>query len=410
MEEGKAKLVWRIVGKSVRGASHVRSGLPNQDAIHWTPQSGTTPPLILAVSDGHGSNKCFRSDVGSDLAVHIATKVFQELLDGQPDLQNLSAIKRTAEERLPQSLVREWKSAVEDHLSKNAFSDEEWARLAEKEGPAARQAVEANPPLAYGATLLTALVADNFILYLQLGDGEILTVAETGEVSKPLPGDERLMANETTSLCGPSAWRDFRFGFQPLSASAPALILLSTDGYPNSFQDEAGFLKVGSDFLDMIRSDGLDKVSSNLETWLAEASQAGSGDDVTVGIIKRAEEKDIDSVLRRLNACETELRDKKDQKARIDEQGNRLQDVEGALRDAKEQNEKIVGQVFKLRWGLVVAALLATTGIVLALVLWIQSGNPFPQQKGAATVSPANTEGGSAHAAPRKADKRSNTQ
>lgn len=373
MEEDKPKSVWCIIGKSVRGASHLRSGLPNQDAIHWVPESGAPTPLILAVSDGHGSNKCFRSDVGSHIAVQTATKVLRELLDGQPDLENLSAIKRTAEERLPQTLVRDWKSAVEEHLHANPFKDEEWTKLEEKEGPAGKTAIESNPALAYGATLLTSLVADNFILYLQLGDGEILAVSETGEVSQPLPKDERLIANETTSLCGPNAWRDFRFGFQGLSSSPPVLIMLSTDGYPNSFQDEKGFLKVGSDFLDMIRADGLDKVNSNLESWLNEASGAGSGDDVTVGIIKRAEEKDIDSILRRISACETELRNKSDQKGRIDEQGTRLVGLEGALKDAKEQTQKIVAQVLKLRWSVVATSVAAAAGIILAAVLWIQS-------------------------------------
>ena len=72
-----------------------------------------------------------------------------------------------------------------------------------------------------------------------------------------------------------------------MSGEPPALILVSTDGYANSFRNEAGFFKVGSDLLDMIREDGLDSISDNLETWLIEASQAGSGDDVTLGLICR---------------------------------------------------------------------------------------------------------------------------
>ena len=142
--------------------------------------------------------------------------------------------------------------------------------------------------LAYGATLLAVVVAESFILYLQLGDGDILVVSEAGEVSRaPLPTDERLFANETTSLCLRDAWREFRSHFQVISASSPALILVSTDGYGNSFRDEAGFLQVGADVLAMIRADGLDAVSASLETWLTEASQEGSGDDVTLGILCR---------------------------------------------------------------------------------------------------------------------------
>lgn len=401
-ETETAKSVWRVIGKSVRGASHLKSGLPNQDSILWDPETGAQTPLILAVSDGHGSNKCFRSDVGSTLAVSTAVAAFRQLLSGQPDLENLSAIKRIAEERLPQALVRDWKSAVEDHLSKNPFTEEEWARLVEKDGHPARQAVEANTALAYGATLLTTLVADSFILYLQLGDGEILSVSETGEVLQPLLKDERLIANETTSLCGPNAWRDFRFGFQGLSSSPPALIMLSTDGYPNSFQDEAGFLKVGTDLLDMIRADGLDKVNSNLEAWLNEASGAGSGDDVTVGLIKRVEEKDIDSILRRISACETELRGKNDQKVRIEEQGTRLAGLESALKDTHEENQKIVGRVAKLCWGVIATTLVAVAGIVLALVVWLQSTSALSPGTG---VKASLTDSGLGQAQVRRAKK-----
>jgi hypothetical protein len=287
MAADQHSVAWRVTGASVRGAGHVRAGLPNQDAIGWLPEVGEGVPLVVAASDGHGSAKCFRSDRGALLAVHTATQVMQDFLSGQPEAVTLSAVKRTAEERLPQELVRRWKAAVEDALRTTPFAAEELDTLAQKDGPAAPQAVEANPLLAYGATLLTVVVTEAFILYVQLGDGDILAVAEAGEVSRPVPPDERLFANETTSLCAPNAWRDIRVGFQALAGLPPALILLATDGYANSFRDDAGFLKVGSDLLEMIRAGGLDKVRDNLEGWLTEASQAGSGDDITLGILCR---------------------------------------------------------------------------------------------------------------------------
>ena len=100
-------------------------------------------------------------------------------------------------------------------------------------------------------------MAEEFILYLQLGDGDILVVAENGEVSRPLERDARLLADQTTSLCSPDAWRDFRVRFQALVDPPPALILLATDGYSNSFVSEAAFLQVGPDVLEMIRGGGL---------------------------------------------------------------------------------------------------------------------------------------------------------
>ena len=73
--------------------------------------------------------------------------------------------------------------------------------------------------------------------------------------------------------------------FSTVDAVAPALILLSTDGYPNSFRDEAGFLQVGSDILRLIRENGLASVNDQLAGWLRDSTRAGSGDDVTLGIL-----------------------------------------------------------------------------------------------------------------------------
>jgi len=277
---------WGVIGKSVQGASHKRAELPNQDAIHWQPQSSSGPQLILAVSDGHGSAKHFRSDTGSQIATRVATKVvFENPLDGPQDFSNPSAIKRLADEQLPKAMVRAWEKEVDSDVESNPLSTSELDDLEEKAGAAARKAVKTNPRLAYGATLLTVLVTESFVLYLQLGDGDILTVAETGEVERPLPGDERLFANETTSLCSPHAWRDFRNHFQVISGTPPALILVSTDGYANSFRQDADFMQVGTDYLGLMRADGLDAVEGRLESWLVEASEAGSGDDITLGIL-----------------------------------------------------------------------------------------------------------------------------
>jgi hypothetical protein len=260
---------WQVAGQSVRGAVHERNGLPNQDAIHWLPASGHGSSIVLAVADGHGSARYSRSHIGARLAVESSTQLVEEFLNSQDDVSNLSLIKDATEEWLPRALVRKWVELVVEHLNSDPLGGDE---------------PEQNV-IAYGATLLVTAVTEHFALYLQLGDGEILTVSESGEVTRPLAKDDRLFANETTSLCAPEAWRDFRVSFQTFRQSSPALILLSTDGYPNSFRHESGFFKVGSDILDMIRENGLSFIKENLGGWLSDSTRAGSGDDVTLGIL-----------------------------------------------------------------------------------------------------------------------------
>ena len=289
MTERTADSSWWVIGRSVRGASHARTGLPNQDAIGWIQIQDADRRLIVAVSDGHGSPKYFRSDVGSRIAIKTALVLGQEFLDGQPDMKNLSAIKRTAEERLPQEMARRWTEAVKSHIEANPLSDEELGELEKADGPTARESIAANPVRAYGATIVIAIVEESFILYLQLGDGDILLVTDTGEVKRPLANDERLFANETTSLGSQNSWPDFRFGFQTIVGDPPALILLSTDGYANSFVNEEAFLKVGKDILEILSSEGIEAVDRSLEGWLTQASSAGSGDDTTLAIICRTD-------------------------------------------------------------------------------------------------------------------------
>lgn len=285
-DKGEAR-EWRVIGESVPGASHLRAGIPNQDAILQVRESGRELPLVVSVSDGHGSDKCFRSDRGSRFAVKKSTQLVGEFLDQWRGRFDQAGMESELNERVAQEFVKRWREAVEADLKSNPFTAAELDTLEKKDGAGARKMVEENPLLAYGATSLTVAVADSFILYLQLGDGEILTVSESGEVSKALPDDERLFANETTSLCLAGAERDFRSRLQQLTDSRPALLLVSTDGYVNSFSDDAGFMKVGSDLLEMMRAEGFDSVNASLKGWLEEATRAGSGDDTTVSIICR---------------------------------------------------------------------------------------------------------------------------
>jgi len=271
---------WSAIAASVRGAAHARVGLPNQDAVRWSGRDGVT---ALALSDGHGSARCFRSDIGARLAVSTATRVLSSELASGRDVADLALIDRIA-----CRLVAEWTLAARCDLRLFPFQRAEMLHLSEKTGAEARASVERHPLLAYGATLCAIAVTPTGLLYLQLGDGDIVTISASGKARRPLAADERLFGGETTSLCSPRAGQDVRAAFQRLDGtSGPALILVSTDGYANSFRDERGFLQVGPDLLAMLRAEGVGPVRECLPAWLEEASRLGSGDDVTVGLLYR---------------------------------------------------------------------------------------------------------------------------
>jgi len=183
-------------------------------------------------------------------------------------------------------------------LQEYPFTDEEKENLVKKDGESAWKSVENNNFLVYGATLLAVLVTESFILYIQLGDGDILEVNSQGETTRILERDPKLIANETTSLCMNKAWNEFQVHLEPytkgMSRKMPALILVSTDGYSNSFSTDEGFFKIGKDYLNMFKSNSAENVREKIPVFLKETSEKGSGDDITLGIIKRPEINDLD--------------------------------------------------------------------------------------------------------------------
>ena len=57
--------------------------------------------------------------------------------------------------------------------------------------------------------------------------------------------------------------------------------MLSTDGFANSYKNEAEFKKTCQDYYDMIKQHGPSAVDANLKAWLEETSELGCGDDIS---------------------------------------------------------------------------------------------------------------------------------
>ena len=266
---------WSAFGASVRGASHVASGAPNQDAYAcWLAKGRFGPPAIAAVADGHGGAFHFRSSDGARIAVDVTVSLLREVAERDADTSSL-----------PERILSSWNSRVQADLAARPFTEREWLDLEGREGRAAISEVRGNPRYAYGTTLLAALVTREQVFLLQVGDGDILCVLPDGRTIRPLPGDARLRNGWTTSLCRREAVKDFRLGKIVPPATLPATILLATDGCANSFNTDADFLRLGSELVDTLRKHGPKTLERELSTFLTRASEEGSRDDVTVALL-----------------------------------------------------------------------------------------------------------------------------
>lgn len=281
--------IWTAISASVRGATHERNGLPNQDAVRLKNPSCAGDVLLMAIADGHGSTRSFRSDRGSVLAAESALREMSRFIQRVGLDAPLSRVRRQARARLPKNLIAAWRKAVRDDVAAFPFSALDFAAFPEPV-PAIKRGEDlpVSAYLAYGATLLAVAITRNFILYSQLGDGDILAVSSDGKVTRPLPKRHEFQANQTVSLCSGYAEREFQINVASLRGGLPAMVMMSTDGYANCFGDDEGFYRVGADFLSYLREHGADFVGEKLGEWLRESSHDGSGDDITIGLAVRA--------------------------------------------------------------------------------------------------------------------------
>ncbi len=271
---------WENYYESVIGKSHIKIEMPNQDAI--ISKSITDDILISAVADGHGSKKCIRSDVGAKFAVNSSIEVLEKIKDKlllEENKLNTKAIGKY----YTKQVISLWKEKVNEHLLENPINYDALTSLSSTE----IKSIKKNKLMPYGSTLLIIVLIHDFIVCYQLGDGDILFVSKNKKVSKPIKRDDRHIGNDTLSLCIHKPEKEFKIRvFRDLNHFLE-MIILSTDGYSNSFSTEKGFLKVGTDLAEMVSSDGFEVIEENLKDWIEDTSNNGSGDDTSVSVITR---------------------------------------------------------------------------------------------------------------------------
>ena len=97
-------LRWTALSASVQGASHAEGGYGNQDAVRLKNPSSANDVLLLAVSDGHGSPRSFRSDRGAALAAECALRELRRFVQRLGPDAPLSRVRNQAKTRWPSGL------------------------------------------------------------------------------------------------------------------------------------------------------------------------------------------------------------------------------------------------------------------------------------------------------------------
>jgi serine/threonine protein phosphatase PrpC len=260
-------MVPEIWGKSVRGASHRRSGKECQDSIGYQ-KLDFCNAYVLAVADGHGSESCPYSKSGSKIAVDVFCEIMKECCLAHLDDGELlfAFFAREGETKVAQAVDREWKRRVlKDHADngRGLLADSDIYRQ-------------------YGSTLVGLLVTPHFVFAFQVGDGDVVFLTRSGW--EPVISAKKILGVETDSLSSLHSWRKSVSAIKrhDIAEDVPYAFMLSTDGFSNSYTDEDEYKKSCLDYFSVIEEHGAREVEKHLETWLEETSAMGCGDDISV--------------------------------------------------------------------------------------------------------------------------------
>jgi hypothetical protein len=264
---------WQVLTATERGAAHRSSRIPNQDAVAALPiEPGGA---VVAVADGHGHSRHFRSARGALLAVTVACRAAQDLAPQLDGLTGTSQAEDVIRGALVPGIVGHWRDAVRDDVAAEPFTPGE---------DAVRGRDDAMIP--YGTTLLLAIAWRRWLLLAQIGDGDVVGVRPDGTVLLPVPGDPQLDGRHTTSLCTPRAENSFRAGAVDTSGTPLAAVLLATDGYGNAQVARDWEAAVSADLAGLIASRPVEWLARQLPVWASRcASLDGSADDTTLALV-----------------------------------------------------------------------------------------------------------------------------
>lgn len=265
-----------VILASPTGAAHIDKGVPCQDACLATQQFYKGKPYtVLAVADGHGSEKYTRSEVGAHLATQVARDAVEQWIMGLDSFQDqasnspLTRPSASFEKNVIQLLPRQWREAVIKHAQNHPTEPLE----PDSEASISRYGTTLALCVLYEQMLFMAAIGDSSIFVLRQGHDDNITLDEL------FPSQNENIGLSTDSMSSPRAAYTFQTSTMVADSleSSIVMILLTTDGMTDSLQDPKRSMH---DIYLKTREHGLCWLQGTLPKQLRIWSEQGVGDDM----------------------------------------------------------------------------------------------------------------------------------
>lgn len=279
-----------------RGESHIKSNKVCQDSSYCEVSPGLS---IALVSDGHGGERYFRSDIGSQLACYVTSKLIREFVNEIPSnlfsgveftqfgiMSDISEIRSNhqiaALRRLSEAIIANWRTEIIKHAEANPATPAELEHVPEQY----RDALSDEKKIAkvYGCTLMGYVQTPTYWFAFQIGDGKCFSFHKETGPKQPVLWDDACFLNKTTSICDSNAIGEFRFTYQG-DGSFPYAVVLGSDGLDDSFGEDKNLVNFYIQLLKMAYTEPFEKTKETVDTDLPVLSKRGSQDDMSISLI-----------------------------------------------------------------------------------------------------------------------------
>lgn len=296
-----------------QGESHKSTNKPCQDFAY----AESSEMLSMAiVSDGHGGERYFRSQYGSEMAVNVTKEAIRVFVESMEQSSFTPPRKRSVFEDAPftayssaisseqqghsnahkaltwlfSHIITQWNQSIARHARENDLTEWEQEHVEQKykdEFLAMRESEDASFEKTYGCTLMAYVQTPAYWFAFHLGDGKCVSmrIADNKLVcEQPIPWDEKCFLNKTTSLCDSNAIEEFRYCYEG-DGEFPRAVFLGSDGIDDSYGDGEILNNFYIQLFKLIIRRGNGMAEKELKKSLPIISQRGSKDDMSVACV-----------------------------------------------------------------------------------------------------------------------------
>lgn len=243
-----------VFAKSIVGYKNEIKNKTSQDYLKF---ENIKNGMICAIADGHSGDFFINSHKGSRFACESAIEVLKKY-----ENEDKNKIKSLLDNKTLQvEICNKWRALVQQDMKQSL------------------NMVFKYNYFKYGTTLLIVMIKDDYILFIKLGDGDIL-IKEEDNIKKVLPSYKQ---NIVDCLAEEKAYDKMIFNVIDHKKNISNVIVYS-DGFENSFVSYKSMVKEINNTLINYNKNIFSKMNleNEYDKYLSDLSKKGSLDDISI--------------------------------------------------------------------------------------------------------------------------------